>query len=369
MKISAIVLCAGSATRSKLNINKVLYELDGTTVLEKSLSVFSRALVDEIIVATSEKDQLEIEKIVSAYPNATVVLGGNTRTESVKLALKKVTGDIVLIHDGARPYITVDLVKRLISDTVEFGSAIAAIPSCDTLAIAKNGNILSTVRDGYYQIQTPQAFFTKDIVYAYSQIDENQTFTDDSAVYSAIIKQSHITLGDRTNIKLTYPEDFLPPTRVGVGWDLHTLAFGRKLILGGIEIPHDKGLLGHSDADVLTHAIMDALLSALSLRDIGYHFPDTDPKYKGANSIELLKEVLKLIREKGYEVSNISACIMAEKPKLLKFIPEISTNLAKVINISTDRVGITATTMEKIGVVGREEGIAVSAFCQVKKAL
>ncbi|MBE7062100.1 MAG: 2-C-methyl-D-erythritol 2,4-cyclodiphosphate synthase [Clostridiales bacterium] len=149
--------------------------------------------------------------------------------------------------------------------------------------------------------------------------------------------------------------------RFGVGFDCHRLVEDRKLILGGVTIPHDKGLLGHSDADVLTHAIMDAILSSLAMRDIGYHFPDKDPQYKGANSVELLIKVLSLIKEKGYRVKNISATIMAEKPKLLSHIPQITKNLADVLKVDESSVGIGATTLEGLGFVGREEGICVHA--------
>ena len=155
--------------------------------------------------------------------------------------------------------------------------------------------------------------------------------------------------------------------RIGYGEDIHELVENRKLILGGITIPHDKGLLGHSDADVLTHAIMDAVLSACAMRDIGYHFPDTDQAYKGADSIELLKKVMQIIGEKGFSITSIGASIMAEKPKLLKFIPIIAKNLANALDIKVEDVGLGATTLEGLGFVGREEGISVHANVTVKK--
>ena len=154
--------------------------------------------------------------------------------------------------------------------------------------------------------------------------------------------------------------------RVGNGYDVHRLVEDRELILGGVKIPHTLGLLGHSDADVLTHAIMDALLSSVAERDIGYHFPDTDEKYKGANSIELLKKVIEIVDGKGYVVDSVSACIMAQKPKLLPHIPTITKNLSGVLGISPDKIGITATTLEGLGFVGREEGICVHANATVK---
>ena len=172
----------------------------------------------------------------------------------------------------------------------------------------------------------------------------------------------HVYEGDTANVKLTYPEDFKSnQIRFGVGFDCHRLVENRKLILGGIEIPHDKGLLGHSDADVLTHAVMDAILSALSMRDIGYHFSDKDPKYKDANSMDLLQKVLDLISSSGYKVDSVSATVMAEKPKLLNHVPLITKNLASALSLSVDKVGIAATTLEGLGFVGREEGICAHA--------
>ncbi|MBR2617229.1 MAG: 2-C-methyl-D-erythritol 2,4-cyclodiphosphate synthase [Clostridia bacterium] len=169
--------------------------------------------------------------------------------------------------------------------------------------------------------------------------------------------------GEEENKKLTYPQDFCfaQNGRVGVGYDTHRLVENRKLILGGVEIPHTKGLLGHSDADALCHAIMDALLSAAALPDIGHLFPDTDPKYEGANSANLLSEVVRLVEEKGFRAVNVSAVICAQKPKLAPYLDKIIHNLAKLIHISTSHVGITCTTTEGLGFIGREEGIACHA--------
>ncbi len=369
--ISAILVCAGSGTRAKLNKNKMLFTYDGKTVLEHVIDAFTEVKdIDEILVTVSREDQLEFGEIIylKNYENVHLIEGGKTRTESVKNALSKVKGDIVLIHDGARPFVSKEIIERCIYSVNYYGSGITCIPSTDTLGATENDRIISTHRDGYYKIQTPQGFKTKDIVEAYSKIEEGEVYTDDSAVFAKYIEKPRIVLGEEKNKKLTHPEDFdnLSQFRVGTGFDLHRLVEGRKLILGGIEIPHTKGLLGHSDADVLTHAIMDALLSACSLRDIGYHFPDTDPEYKGISSIKLLEKVLDLVNLSGYQVGNISACIMAEKPKLMSFIPKISTYLAEVIHINQKDIGITCTTLEGLGIVGREEGIAVRCSVLVK---
>lgn len=368
MDVTAIIVCAGKSSRAKLGVNKILFDLGGKTVVQRAVEPFLQTEdVTEIIVCVSPVDEYAVKKIFTENPKIKVILGGETRTASVRNALTSASGEMVLIHDGARPFLTKKLICRVIEGVIKNGSGIAVVPSSDTLAVTEGKRILRTVRDGYYRVQTPQGFWTQDIRFAYSKISSDAVFTDDSAVYNAIITTPCVVEGEKENVKLTYPDDFKTPFRVGVGFDLHRLVAGRKLILGGVTVPHSTGLLGHSDADVLTHAIMDSLLSACSLKDIGYHFPDNDPQYKDVSSIELLKKVLEMIERKGYEVANVSACIMAEKPKLMPFVPEITENLASVMNISTDDLGITCTTLEGLGTVGREEGIAVSAYSLVRK--
>jgi 2-C-methyl-D-erythritol 2,4-cyclodiphosphate synthase len=200
-------------------------------------------------------------------------------------------------------------------------------------------------------------------------ISDGEEFTDESGLYAKYIQNPQIVEGSILNKKLTLPDDFAIAENlfVGTGFDLHVFAENRKLILGGIEIPHDKGLLGHSDADVLTHGIMDAMLSGASLGDIGRHFPDTDMKYKGISSMKLLEEVVALLHKSGYRLKNVSSVIMAQKPKLAKFVDTIRENLAKVLNVELNAVGITCTTLEGIGTVGREEGIAVQSYCLLVK--
>ncbi len=371
MTVHLILACAGKGQRVGLDKNKLLVETDGTTCLEKTLNAFIQSkLINNYIITASENDYEQIKSIVK--DNAKVVLGGSTRTQSVKNALSEIEDGIVLIHDGARPFVDKDVIRQCIESVKKYGSAITAIPSRDTVLKA-NGNeqVVEYVgKQGLYSVQTPQAFFVKDIKKAYA-LSEGKSFNDDGEVYKEFIAPPHVVLGNSKNVKITYPEDVAllekRDVRFGVGFDCHKLVENRKLILGGIEIPHEKGLLGHSDADVLTHAIMDAILSALSIRDIGYHFPDKDPKFKNACSMNLLQEVLNLIYNKGYRVDSVSATIMAEKPKLLSHIPSISTNLAKALNVEMDKVGIGATTLEGLGFVGREEGICVHATAVVAK--
>ena len=364
MKVSLILACAGVGARAGFNKNKLLVESDGKTVLEHTLSAFyDSGLIDEIVIATSNADFEFVKNLVS--DKATVVLGGDTRTKSVKNALENVSGEIVLIHDGARPFVSNELIKNCIETAKEFGSAIPVLPTRNTIVKAKDGFVDRYLgKDQLKIVQTPQGFLTEKIKKAYIEA-KDKTFNDDGEVYLNYAGKVATFDGEEKNLKLTFKEDFnfadRPMYRFGTGFDCHKLVENRKLVLGGVIIPHDKGLLGHSDADVLTHAIMDAILSSLSLRDIGYHFSDKDPKYKDACSMDLLNVVLDMVRKQGYKVQSISATIMAEKPKLLGHIPEITKSLSTSLGIDTEFVGIGATTLEGLGFVGREEGICTHA--------
>ena len=365
----AIIAAAGSGSRAKLNKNKLLAQIGGETVIEKTVGTFLRSpLIDEIFVTASEDDLETFRSLFADNEKIRVVKGGATRTQSVRNALDEIKEDgVVLIHDGARPYLTTALIERCVTVAKDKGSAIAAVPAVDTVAIIKGDEIIDTTRKNVLSVQTPQAFKLSLIKHAYSKITAEDVFTDDAGVFCKYIGRPRVVEGEADNIKLTYRKDFESEIlRVGCGFDLHRLVPDRPLILGGVNIPHDKGLLGHSDADALLHAVMDALLSAASLRDIGYHFPDTDPKYKDISSMLLFAEVIRLLRESGYAVNNISATIMAEKPKLKKYVPLMTENVSRICSIPPSAVGIGCTTLEGIGTVGREEGIAVQAYCSIK---
>jgi 2-C-methyl-D-erythritol 2,4-cyclodiphosphate synthase/2-C-methyl-D-erythritol 4-phosphate cytidylyltransferase len=373
MKTSLILACAGKGTRAGFDKNKLLIAKDGVTILEQTLNAFANSkLIDQIIIATSEVDFDFVKDLVK--DNAQVVLGGATRSASIKNALALVEGDIVLIHDGARPFVTNKLISDCIETAKEFGSAIPIAQNRNAILKKEGDSVVEYLgKEDLSLVQTPQGFVTSQIKKAY-ELAGDKAFGDDGELYLTYMGNARVYAGDQNNIKLTFKEDFSFADdnkedlyRFGVGFDCHKLVEKRKLILGGVTIPHEKGLLGHSDADVLTHAVMDAILSALSLRDIGYHFSDKDPQYKDANSIMLLRRVLEMIKEKGYRVQSISATIMAEKPKLLKHIPAITENLAKELGVKESFVGIGATTLEGLGFVGREEGICTHATATLIK--
>lgn len=362
--ISVILCAAGKGERAGFSENKILRELNGLPVLCYSLSAFSEAGADEILVACRQEDEARIAPLLSPYPAARTVRGGETRTQTVYSALKQTKGDIVLVHDAARPYVNNRIICDCIASVKEFGSGVCALPANDTTVLAKNGQIGSVPdRDSVYTVQTPQGFLKDRLLCAYEQaINERKTFTDDSGVFAAYDSPPRLFLGETKNKKLTFTEDFLPAERVGFGIDTH--AFGKAqayITLAGVKIPSKSGLIAHSDGDVLVHALMDALLSAAGLRDIGYYFPDTDEEFTDADSMKLLQETLRLIQEQGFRPKNVSISVLAETPRLSPYIEEMKRNLSASLALPLPAIGIAAGTNEKLGYVGEGKGITVYA--------
>lgn len=368
--ITAIITAAGSGSRSGFEFNKVFFKLpNGKTVLESAAEPFDESdRITEIIFTAAACDVEKTKLLASKLATETkVVVGGATRSQSVRNALKAASGEIVLIHDGARPFVDLETVDACIRDVLSYGSSVIVTDCVNTVGELDGDSIVASSRTDRCEIQTPQGFYKKELELAYEKADGDYSFTDESSLYCKYIGKAHATKGSPKNVKLTHPEDFarLTANRTGTGYDLHVLTEGRKLVIGGVTVPHDKGLLGHSDADVLVHAIMDAMLSAAGLRDIGYYFNDKDPAYAGICSMTLLAKVNDMIADRGYKVNNISAVIMAEKPKLNPFVPRMRDNLSAALKIARDDVGISCTTSERVGFIGREEGIAVSASCSL----
>ncbi len=362
--VAAVVVCAGRGERSGLPYNKVLHRIGCKTVLESVLDVLCRTEVGHVTVVSSPDDLDRIKEITLQYENTSVVIGGKTRAQSVINGLKAHKCDIVVIHDGARPFVTEDIISRSIASAIGFGSGIAAVKSIDTVKRVTSDGVTALPRDELYNVQTPQTFRYSEILYAYDGMTGSPT--DDAEVYERAGFKPRLIEGDYSNKKITTPSDLLSLSggcKIGVGFDLHRLVHDRKLILGGVEIAYERGLLGHSDADVLTHAIMDALLSAADLPDIGVLFPDTDERYKGISSMKLLSDVLARVTEHGYGIGNISAVVMAQKPKLAPHIESIRSSLCEALEIDKSRINVSATTTEGIGLIGEGNAIAVSASC------
>ena len=371
MRIAAVIPAAGCGTRAGFSKNKILQKIGGVSVIARTLSVFEREeRISNVLVCASETDRAELACEIAPFRKASLTEGGATRTQSVKNALETLARlpqppDYVLIHDAARPFVSEKIISDCIKTAMQFGSAVCALPCTDTAVLSESGFAAAPVaRDKLFTLQTPQGFAFAPLLGAYRKIADGDAFTDDSGVFMKYVGPPRLFAGERQNVKLTFSEDFHMQTdmRTGIGTDTH--AFGAKqdhIVLGGVRIPSESGLIAHSDGDVLCHAVMDALLSAAGLPDIGHHFPDTDAQYKGADSLALLAKVCDLIAAEGFAAGNLSVSVMAEKPKLAPYIPQMKQNLADVLGISPQCVGISAGTNEKLGYIGRGEGITVIA--------
>ncbi len=377
MKVTAIICAAGRGERAGFDKNKLLVPLYGAPMLWHTLKKF--AFADEILITCSERDKEEISAIAKPF-GAKLTEGGATRTLSVYNALKKASGDIVLIHDGARPFVSEKIIKGCIESVEKYSSGICAVPSTDTIAVCgvSDGNITSVPpRDRQYLVQTPQGFKREEILAAYEKaIAGGGNFTDDSSVYLNYFGCPHICEGDPANKKLTYASDFNSGERgilwgqfknVGFGVDVHAFGKGGEVTLCGVKIPCDSALIAHSDGDVAVHAVMDALLSAAGLDDIGHYFPDSDPAYLNADSIKMLERVVKILTDRGYSGVNLSLSIQAEKPRLFKHIPQMKSNLSAATGIPEESIAIAAGTCEGLGFVGEGKGIAAYCAATIKR--
>lgn len=358
-------MSAGSGTRVNLGYNKLLHRVNNRTILEYTLDKFSCPRV----VVCSAEDYKAVSEIVKGYPQTAVTVGGDTRHDSVHKGLEFIGDcDYCIVHDGARPNVSPALIAQVLDNAIKTGSGVAYIPCPDSVRDIRKGPL---DRQDVILVQTPQAYNFKQLLDAYRAVKD--CYTDDSQVYETTKKEVTYVLGDANNYKITTRADLdrfesLMRTkyenryRIGTGYDVHRLEEGRKLILGGVAIPHLKGLMGHSDADVLIHAVMDALLSAAGERDIGVQFPENDAN-KNISSIELLKRVGFIVMNKEFRIGNISAVIHAERPKLSQYIPRMQRNIAEALGINAENVSISATTWEGMSFVGKKEGIAANASC------
>ncbi|MDR0841102.1 MAG: 2-C-methyl-D-erythritol 2,4-cyclodiphosphate synthase [Christensenellaceae bacterium] len=372
MRVTGILLAAGASSR--MGHPKLTLPLCGHTALERSFMALKSAGIADIVIAVCDATRAQAERL-AAQGGAMVIEGGQTRGESVYKALSMAQGDIVVIHDAARCLVPGAVIRASIAGAGANGSGVAALRPADT--VWQGDAPLN--RDALYLTQTPQAFNRARILAAYeSARAEGISATDDAALYARHWGSVHFTGGSPRNIKLTAPEDIplfeailkgSAPMRMGYGEDTHRLVQGRKLILGGVDIPFELGLLGHSDADALTHAVMDALLGAAALGDIGRHFPDTDIQYKDICSLKLLARVGTLLREKGYGIGNISATIIAQKPRLAAYMPDMCKRIADALGIEAGRVNIQATTTEGCGKEGRLECITARCVCAIEENL
>lgn len=408
--VAAVLAAAGSSSR--MGQNKLFMSFGGKSVVRRAAEAIAPFAQEKIAVCAPESLQRMSRELEGT--GFRVVPGGSSRALSVAAALKELEGGgIVLVHDGARPFVTPSVIEGCIETARRHGSAVAAVPCKDTVRRCSFGRAeASFKRSEMYQMQTPQCFGLEKLKRAYSHMDANAlaTCTDDAAVYEAAGEEIYLSPGDYANIKITTPEDAVfaralcPDSRseesacqagadgeqareckaycgaadagdantyngdngenkmrIGNGFDVHALVKGRRLVLCGVEIPHETGLEGHSDADVALHALMDAMLGAAGLSDIGQCFPDNDPQYKNADSMKLLEKVADMLKMRALRVSSADITVIAQAPKLSPYISDMRANIAKALQLPQDRANVKATTTERLGFTGRKEGIAAMA--------
>lgn len=384
-KITVIIAAAGSGKRMGGGIPKQYLSIGGTPILIKTIKAFAlNAFIDNILVVTNVDHINYLKDELSRFniENIHVLAGGNQRQDSVYnglMAMPKDT-DYVIIHDGARPFVSQKIIGDTLEAVLDKNAVVTAVPVKDTITrqvLSKKKPLVLEKsfagleyfdRSSLFAVQTPQAFEKKLIMKAYKLAYKEGFYgTDEGMLVERLGHTVHMINGAYANIKITTKEDLPMENRIGSGYDVHRLVEGRKLILGGVPIPFEKGLLGHSDADVLVHAIMDALLGAAALGDIGNHFPEDDEEFKDISSMVLLKRVKKILLSKGYTIGNIDATVICQLPKISPFIAKMIENIGEILEIDENRINIKATTTEKLGYIGREEGIAAEAVCMLNK--
>ncbi len=383
-EISAVLVAAGASTR--MGFDKLSFDLGGETVLHRSIRAFAQCpQVDEIVLVAGKNRAFVEAQAADCKKPVQIVTGGATRAESAKNGVLAARGTLVAVHDAARPFVSAAVIEAVLDAAKQCGAAAPAVPVKDTIKQAVRGDgktvpagcrVENTPdRSTLYAVQTPQCFDRAQYLAALEELDAEKArlVTDDCSLFELTGRPVQLTQGDYANRKITTREDLPRPApkeetkmRIGHGYDVHRLVEGRRLILGGVEIPFEKGLLGHSDADVLTHAVMDAVLGAAALGDIGQHFPDNDPAYAGADSLKLAQHVARILSEHGYGIGNIDATVLCQRPKLAPHIPAMRANLAAAFGLPVDAVSVKATTEEHLGFTGEGLGIAAHAVALIE---
>ncbi len=401
--VYALIPAAGRAARFSENGsagNKLFAPLLGQPVLRWTVEAFAtHPAIDGVVVVAAPDEVVACREALAGLPNVlAVVPGGATRQASVAMGLFSLGGasdDLILVHDGARPLVTAAVISRCLEAARQKGNAVAALPVADTLkAVDDAQTVQRTVdREGLWAVQTPQVFTVSALYAAHTQArDAGGLGTDEASLVEMFGDAPvHLVPGDPANFKITRPEDLAlaeavlsarastpmltssmpmaPQTRIGFGYDIHPLVEGRPLMLGGVSVPSERGLDGHSDADVLLHALCDALLGAAALPDIGHLFPNTDPAYKNISSLVLLRHVSARVAEMGGIVVNVDMTLIAEAPKIAPYVAQMRQAIAEALAIDPSRVGIKATTNEGLGSLGRGEGMAAHAVASLSLTL
>jgi 2-C-methyl-D-erythritol 4-phosphate cytidylyltransferase/2-C-methyl-D-erythritol 2,4-cyclodiphosphate synthase len=385
MHVTAIIAAGGQGRRFGAAVPKQLLTIGGRSMLERSVRTFlEHPSVDEVVVALP----LDLVADPPPYLRAArkplqLVMGGDRRQDSVLNAfnVSNERSDVLVIHDAARPFASPDLVSRTIAAAAESGAAVAAVPSSDTVKRSADHVLVAETipRASIYLAQTPQAFRRAVLRDALALAETAVEVTDEATLAERAGHPVRLVPGEAANIKITTPTDLsiaealggggarAPVLRVGTGYDLHRMVEGRPLTLAGVTIPFERGLLGHSDADAVCHAVTDALLGGAAAGDIGAQFPDTDPRWKNASSINLLRQMADRVRTRGYSVVNVDVVVIAERPKLGGYVDAMRRNLAEAIGVRAADISIKGKTNEGIGELGRGDAIAVHAVALLQQ--
>ena len=381
MHVSAIIAAGGRGARFGGTQPKQLQPLAGVPILKRTVDVFLNGYAfDEVVVALPS----DLAANPPAYLDDVIVVeGGERRQDSVANAVRAVapSSQVIVIHDAARPLVTPAVIERTIAAAIKHGAAIAALPARDTVKRGDASRVIrgTLPRDEIFLAQTPQAFRVGVLRDALAIASTATDATDEAMLAEAAGHHVHLVEGDPRNLKITTPDDLmlaeaLAPRearpartgRAGIGYDLHRLVEGRPLILGGVTIPSDRGALGHSDADVVCHAITDAVLGAASLGDIGRHFPDVDPRWKDASSLDLLRRAMAMLADEGLQVGNVDVTVILERPKIKDHIAAMRGALADALGVDVTRVSIKGKTNEGMDAIGRGEAVAAHAIALVR---
>ncbi len=373
----ALIVAAGSGSRTGLDFPKQYLSLGDEMMLTKTIRAFyDHPEIDQIQLVINPDDIDLYREAIKGFKLPHWVAGSTTRQKSVHAgldAIERFAPDTVLIHDAARPFVSADLISRCLKAMEKYKAVLPALPVVDTLKSVRENEVKETLdRNHIVAAQTPQCFDYEAILGAH-RIYHSQEVTDDVALAELSGIPVHWIRGSQANIKITTHEDIamikssnLTDIRTGMGYDVHKFAPNRDMWLGGIKVPHEEGLAGHSDADVALHAITDAVLGAIGEGDIGTHFPPSDDKWKGASSDRFLAHAAKLVAEKGGVISHIDLTIICEAPKIGPHRDKMRAKISEILEIATPRVSVKGTTTEKLGFTGRKEGIAAQAVATVK---
>lgn len=383
LHVTAIIAAGGAGRRLGADVPKQLIELGGRTLLARSLSAFlTHPRVTDVVVALPP----DLAAAPPAWLNgAKVVTGGPRRQDSVANAFDAVasTTDVVLVHDAARPFVSHEVISRTIDGALAHGAAVAAIPVSDTVKrVAGSDLIVETVpREQVFLAQTPQAFRPAVLRDAVALGRSGVEATDEAALAERAGHPVRVVPGDPANFKITTRADLaaarrrerqiladVATRRIGIGYDLHRLVDGRPLVLGGVTVPFDRGPLGHSDGDVVCHAVTDAVLGAASAGDIGQHFRDSDPRWKDASSIELLRQAVAMVRALGLVIVNADVVVVLERPKIAPFLDAIRLGVAGALGVPVEAVSVKGKTNEGVDAVGRGEAIAAHAVALLQSS-